>query len=55
MGLRANEGKTKYMEVTRPTGQKVFQVLNHEFECVKEFKYLGSEVTNSRLLKSTIG
>jgi hypothetical protein len=42
MALRVNEGKPKYMEVTRPTGQKMFQVMNYEFDCVNEFKYLGT-------------
>jgi hypothetical protein len=45
MGLRVNEGKYKYMQVTtRPTGQKV---MNYESECVNEFKYLDTLVTNS--------
>jgi hypothetical protein len=48
MGLRVNEGKTEYMEVTtRPTNQKVLKVKNYEFECVNEFKYLGTLVTNN--------
>jgi hypothetical protein len=35
------------MEVTRPTDQKVFKVMDYEPECVKEFKYLGILGTNS--------
>jgi hypothetical protein len=54
MGLLTNEGKTKYMEVTRPEGQKVFQVMNHAFELVNDFKYLGTLVTNSSQMTAEI-
>jgi hypothetical protein len=55
MGLWANEGKTKYMEVTtRPTGQKIFKVINYDLECVNEFKYLGTLVANSHRITAEI-
>jgi hypothetical protein len=55
MGLRVNEGKTKYMEViTRPTNQKVLKVKNYEFECVNEFKCLGTLVTNNNRISAKI-
>jgi hypothetical protein len=55
MGLRVNEGKTKYMEgTTRPTNQKVLKVKNYEFECVNEFKYLGTLVTNNNRISAEI-
>jgi hypothetical protein len=44
-----------YMEVTtRPTGQKVFKVINYEFQCVNEFKYLGTLVTNNTQVTAEI-
>jgi hypothetical protein len=55
MGLRVNEGKTKYMEVTtRPANQKVLKVKNCEFECVNGFKYLGTLVTSNNRITAEI-
>jgi hypothetical protein len=55
MGLRVNEGQTEYMEVTtRPTNRKVLRVKNYEFECVNEFKYLGTLVTNNNRISPEI-
>jgi hypothetical protein len=47
MRLRVNKGRNKYMEVTiKATGQKIFKVINYEYEYVKEFKYAGTLLTN---------
>jgi hypothetical protein len=55
MGLRISEVKTKYMEETiRPTNQKVLKVKNYEFECVNEFKYLGTPVTSNNRISAEI-
>jgi hypothetical protein len=55
MRLRVNEVRNKYMEVTtRPTGQKVFKVMNYESDCVKEFKYPGTQVRNSKRITAEI-
>ena len=46
MGLTVNMQKTKYMEVTkRPTNTKMLKIDNEEYERVKEFKYLGTVLT----------
>jgi hypothetical protein len=43
-----------YMEVTRPAGQKVFKIMNYEFQCVNKFKYLGTLVTNNNQVTAEI-
>jgi hypothetical protein len=41
------------MEVTRrPTGEKVFEVMDYECECVKEFKYLRVIGTNNSRIRA---
>jgi hypothetical protein len=46
MGLTVNMQKTKYMEVTkRPTNTKMIVTGNQQYERVKEFKYLGTTLT----------
>jgi hypothetical protein len=49
-GLRINENKTKYMEVTRAASNSDhLRCGKYEFEYVKDFNYLGSQLnqTNS--------
>jgi sorting nexin-29 len=46
MGLTVNTQKTKYVEVTkRPTNTKMLIIGNQQYERVKEFKYLGTTLT----------
>jgi hypothetical protein len=46
MGRTVNMQKTKYMVVTkRPTNTKMLKIDNQEYERVKEFKYLGTVLT----------
>jgi hypothetical protein len=55
MGLRINEGRPKYMEVTTwPTDQNMFKAMNFESECGHEFKYLGTLVTNNNRITAEI-
>jgi hypothetical protein len=43
-----------YMEVTSPTDQKVFKVMNYEFQCVNKFKYPDTLVTNNNKVTAEI-
>jgi len=48
VGLQINEGKTEYMVVGRRNSTRIYPSLrvgNHEFNQVKQFKYLGSVLT----------
>jgi hypothetical protein len=55
VGLRVNEGKSKYMEVTtRPTDQEAYKLMNYEFDCGNEFKHLGTLVTNINRITAEI-
>jgi hypothetical protein len=46
MGLTINMQNTKYMEVTkRPSNSRILKVDDQEFERVRDFKYLGSILT----------
>ena len=46
MGLIANEGKTKFMQITRrPLNEEKIEIGKYKFEIVQEFKYLGTIVT----------
>jgi hypothetical protein len=42
------------MEVTRHTRQKMCKMMNYQFECVNEFKYLGTLVTNNNQIIAKI-
>jgi hypothetical protein len=51
MGLNINEEKTKYMEITaKSTKRKYLSVGNHRFEKVREFKYLGTMISDDNSL-----
>jgi hypothetical protein len=55
MGLKINETKTKYMEITtNPTRTEFFAVGNYKFEKVTEFKYLGTLITSNNNTSSEI-
>jgi hypothetical protein len=46
VGLTVNMQKTKYMVVTkRPTNTEVLIIDDQQYERVKEFKYLGTTLT----------
>jgi len=46
-GLKINEDKTKYMTTNLDdTSESKFEIHNYKFELVKEFKYLGSIISN---------
>jgi sorting nexin-29 len=48
MGLKTNENKTKYMEITtNPTRTEFSAVGKYKFEKVTEFKYLGTLITSN--------
>jgi hypothetical protein len=54
-GLLINENKTKYMEVTRTVvNDEHLHCGKHEFEHVKEFSYLGSQVNQTNSISSEI-
>ena len=54
-GLRINENKTKYMEVTRAASNTGHLLCGkYEFEHVKEFAYLGSEMNQTNSTSSEI-
>ncbi|PSN39991.1 hypothetical protein C0J52_25073 [Blattella germanica] len=47
MGLKINENKTKYMGITNnPLKYDIFSVDKYKIEKVKEFKYLGTIITD---------
>jgi hypothetical protein len=55
MGLTINLQKTKYMEVTKkPTNLRMLKVDDQEFERVREFKYLGSTLTEDNKITTEI-
>jgi hypothetical protein len=55
MGLKINETKTKYMEITtKPTRLEFLAVGNYKFEKVTEFKYLGTLITSNNNMSSEI-
>jgi sorting nexin-29 len=55
MGLTINLQKTKYMEVTKkPTNLRMLKVDDQEFERVREFKYLGSTLTEDNNINTEI-
>jgi len=52
VGLQINEGKTEYMVVGRRDSTRMYPSLRvgyHEFNRVKQFKYLGSVLTEKKL------
>jgi hypothetical protein len=54
-GLRINENKTKYMEVTRAASNSDhLHCVKYEFEHVKEFTYLGSQLNHINSISSEI-
>jgi hypothetical protein len=54
-GLLINENKTKYMEVTRTVlNGEHLRCEKHEFEHVKEFSYLGSQMNQTNSISSKI-
>jgi hypothetical protein len=54
-GLRINENKTKYMEVTRAASNSDhLRCGKYEFERVKEFTYLGSQLNQINSTSSEI-
>jgi hypothetical protein len=55
MGLKINETKTKYMEITtNPTRTEFLAAGNYKFEKVTEFKYLGTLITSNSNTSSEI-
>ena len=47
MGLIINENKTKYLQTNKDTKEKYIMIdNNYKFEKVKQFKYLGTIITN---------
>ena len=49
IGLAANTGKTKYMEIGRHRGMIAnahIKIISNSYEKMKTFKYLGSLLTN---------
>jgi sorting nexin-29 len=55
IGLRVNESKTKYMEITcKPNKMQYLIVDNYKFEKVNEFKYLGMLITANNNLTQEI-
>ena len=55
MGLKINESKTKYMEVTRkPSKIEFFEIAGYKFKKVTEFKYLGSLITSDNNMSTEI-
>jgi hypothetical protein len=55
MGLKINETKTKYMEITtKPTRLEFLAVGNYKFEKVTELKYLGTLITSNNNMSSEI-
>jgi sorting nexin-29 len=55
MGLTINLQKTKYMEVTKkPTNLRMLEVDDQEFERAREFKYLGSTLTEDNNITTEI-
>ena len=54
-GLLINENKTKYMEVTiTAVNGEHLRCGKHEFERVKEFSYLGSQMNQTNSISSEI-
>jgi len=54
-GLRINENKTKYMEVTRAANNSDhLRCGKYEFEHVKKFNYLGSQLNQTNSTSSEI-
>jgi hypothetical protein len=50
MGLKINETKTKYMEIsTNPTRIELLATGNYKFVKVTEFKYLGTLITSNNM------
>jgi hypothetical protein len=55
MGLTINLQKTKCMEVTKkPSFLRMLKVNDQEFERVREFKYLGSTITEDNNIATEI-
>jgi hypothetical protein len=55
MGLTVNMQKIKYMEVTkRPTNTRTLIIHDHQYEGVKEFKYLGTTLTEDNDISTEI-
>jgi hypothetical protein len=47
MGLIINQDKTKYLEAVNTPSHRDFIIINsYKFECVTDFKYLGTIITN---------
>jgi hypothetical protein len=52
MGLKVNEEKTKFMQVTkRPVTSSEIEIGSSNFEIVQEFKYLGTVATDTNMDK----
>ncbi|CAG9832981.1 unnamed protein product [Diabrotica balteata] len=57
IGLKINEDKTKYMVVSKQERRRIRQnitINDHNFEVVKEFKYLGATITNDNKLEREV-
>jgi hypothetical protein len=55
MGLTVNMQKRKYMEVTkRPTNTKMLLIGNQQYGRMKEFKYLGTTLTEDNGISTEI-
>ncbi|CAG9835780.1 unnamed protein product [Diabrotica balteata] len=57
IGLKINEDKTKYMAVSKQERRRIRQnitINDHNFEVVKEFKYLGPTITNDNKLEREV-
>ncbi|CAG9832810.1 unnamed protein product [Diabrotica balteata] len=57
IGLKINEDKTKYMVVSQQERRRIRQnitINDHNFELVKEFKYLGTTITNDNKLEREV-
>jgi len=55
MGLTINMQKTKYMEITKePTNTKMLKTDDQEYGRVKEFKYLGTILTEDNDMTTEI-
>ncbi|CAG9830616.1 unnamed protein product [Diabrotica balteata] len=57
IGLKINEDKTKHMVVSKQERRRIWQnitINDHNFEVVKEFKYLGATITNDNKLEREV-